>query len=71
MKYLTFSKLINHYNKSSLRRKIFSVIAQSIINLPPAGKFYSAQLIIYCAKFFLGLLKVGIVLFLKKKILKK
>ena len=48
MKHLTFSKLINHYNKSFTGcGKFFSVllIAQLIINLPnPPGKFFSAQL---------------------------
>ena len=49
MKYLTFSKLINHYNKSSIRVwKFFNVllITQLIINLTPPGKFFSTQLII-------------------------
>ena len=49
MKHLTFSKLINHHNKSSMEHgKFFYVlsIAQLIINLSPTEKFFSAQLII-------------------------
>ena len=49
MKYLTFSKLINHYNKSFIEIwTIFSVllIVQLIKDFSPPGKFISAQLII-------------------------
>ena len=49
MKHLTFSKLINDHNKSSMEHgKFFYVllIAQLIINLSPTEKFFSAQLVI-------------------------
>ena len=38
-------------------------IAQLIIDLSPLEKFFSAQLIVQCAKFFFRFLNVGLVFF--------
>ena len=74
MKYLTFSKLINHYNKSSIGYgKFFRVllIAQLIINPHSLESFLVLSWVFSALNSFLGLLKVGICVFFFLKFVKK
>ena len=74
MKYLTFSKLINHYNKSSIGVwKIFPCFINCSVNYKSSlpESFLVLSWVFSALNSFLGLLKVGICVFFFLKFLKK